>query len=244
MPDPRQLITTAAVAVLAIAGYQAIHGAAQAPAAASSSRQASGALQPFMRFAGSGNVTMQPDRGTISFSTHGTGSTLVLAQNEASQAMRSLIRRLRTDGVARSDMKTEGVSGGERPRLGGFSADQSLSVTVRDLSKTGKLLADGTTAGAHSVYGVDFSIGNQRQAYNDALKSAVSDARSKADAAAAAAGLHVTGVVSVNETQAQTYPIYPEALRAASAVPADVVPIKRGTQKVSAQVTVVFAYAA
>lgn len=241
MPDPRQLVTTAAVAVLAIAGYQAIHGTAPAPAAASS-HQASGVLQPFMRFTGSGQVTMLPDRGTISFSTYGTGSTLVEAQNEASRAMRSLIHTLRADGVARRDMQTDGVSGSSRPRLGGFAADQSLSVTVRDLRKTGKLLADGTAAGAHSVYGVDFSIGNQHQAYDNALRSAVSDASAKADAVAAAAGLHVTGVVSVNETQQQTYPVYGEAVAAPSAVRSVAVPVKHGTQKVSAQVTVVFSY--
>jgi uncharacterized protein len=231
MPDVRQLITTAAVAVLAIAGYQALHGASSAPAAAAP--KAGGMLQPFMRFTGSGSTTMRPDQGTISFSTHGTGATLVAAQNEASRSMRTLIRALRADGVARSDMRTDG-----------FAADQSLSVTVRDLKHTGKLLADGTAAGAYSVYGVDFSLGNQHAAYASALRFAVRDARAKADAAAAAAGLHVTGVVSVNEAQQQVYPDYG---RFAAAVPqaaqSDVVPVKHGTQKVSANVTVVFAYA-
>jgi uncharacterized protein len=242
MPDVRQLITTAAVAVLAIAGYQALHGASSAPAAAAP--KAGGMLQPFMRFTGSGSTTMRPDQGTISFSTHGTGATLVAAQNEASRSMRTLIRALRADGVARSDMRTDGLNGSARPRTGGFAADQSLSVTVRDLKHTGKLLADGTAAGAYSVYGVDFSLGNQHAAYASALRFAVRDARAKANAAAAAAGLHVTGVVSVNEAQQQVYPDYG---RFAAAVPqaaqSDVVPVKHGTQKVSANVTVVFAYA-
>jgi hypothetical protein len=242
MPDPRQLIVTAAVAVLAIAGYQAVRGTSPAPAAASS-HQAGGVLQPFMRFTGSGAITMRPDRGTISFSTHGTGATLADAQNQASQAMRSLIHALRADGVAKSDMRTDGVSGSSRPRAGGFAADQSLSVTVRDLSKTGKLLADGAAAGAQSVYGVDFSIANQHRAYDEALSSAVNDARSKADAVAGAAGLHVTGVVSVNETQQQVFPFYATA-GAAGAERSAAVPVKRGTQKVTAEVTVVFSYSA
>ena len=63
MPDVRQLVTTAAVAVLAIAGYQAVHDTSPAPAAASSPH-ASGMLQPFMRFTGSGTTTMRPDQGT------------------------------------------------------------------------------------------------------------------------------------------------------------------------------------
>jgi uncharacterized protein YggE len=241
MTDPRQLITTAAVAVLAIAGYQALHDTSRAPAAAAA-RTPSGVLQPYMRFTGSGDVSMHPDRGTISFSTRGTGATLAAAQDAAGGTMRALIRRLRADGVARSDMRTDGVSGGARPRYGDFTADQSLTVTVRDLSKTGRLLADGAAAGAQSDYGVDFSIGNQHHAYDEALRAAIADARSKADAAAAAAGLHVSGVVSVDESQ---QPFYGDQLTFArsDAAPA-AVPIKRGMQQVSAQVTVVFAYAA
>jgi uncharacterized protein YggE len=239
MTDPRQLVTTAAVAVLAIAGYQALHDTARAPAAPAS--HANGVLQPYMRFTGSGNVAMRPDRGTISFSTHGTGATLSDAQQAAGGTMRTLIRRLRADGVARADMRTDGISGGERPRYGDFVADQSLTVTVRDLSKAGRLLADGAAAGAHSDYGVDFSIGNRHHAYDAAIRAAIADARSKADAAAGAAGLHVSGVVSVDESRGE--PFYGErAMLARLDAAPSAVPVKRGTQQVSAQVTVVFAY--
>ena len=159
-------------------------------------------LQPFMRFTGSGTTTMRPDRGTISFSTHGIGDTLLLAQNQASQAMRSLIAQLHADGVPGIEMQTDGVSGYKRQSLSGYAADQGLTVTVREVSKIGKLLADGAAAGAQSNSGVDFSTTDQRRAYNQALSVAIGDARSKADVVAAAAGLHVSGVVSVDETQA------------------------------------------
>lgn len=243
MTDPRQLVTTAAVAVLAIAGYQALHDTSRAPAAPAA-RTPGGVLQPYMRFTGSGDIRMHPDRGTISFSTHATGASLAEAQDAASRTMNLLIARLRADGVARTDMRTDGVSGGSRPREGDFSADQRLTVTVRNLSKTGRFLADGAAVGAQSDYGVDFSIGNRRHAYDEALRAAIADARSKADAAAAAAGLHVSGVVSVDESQQQqTY--YPDAFDLQKAATASVaVPIRRGTQQVSAQVTVVFSYAA
>jgi uncharacterized protein YggE len=196
MTDARQLVTTAAVAVLAIAGYQALHDTSRAPAAPAS-HAASGVLQPYMRFTGSGDVTMRPDRGTISFSTHGTGATLAAAQDAASDTMRALIRKLRADGVARSDMRTDGISGGARPRYGDFDA---------------------------------------------AIRAAIADARSKADAAAAAAGLHVSGVVSVDESRGQPYYGAQAAYSRLDAAPSTV-PVKRGTQQVSAQVTVVFAYA-
>jgi uncharacterized protein len=240
MPDPRQLAVTAAVAVLAIAAYQAVHGAPAAPAAASP-RQTSGMLAPFLRFTGTGKVTMRPDRGTITFQTHGTGSTMVLAQNQASASMRAVIHRLGADGVAKADMQTSGVSGGPRPRQGDYTADQSLTVTVHDLARTGRILADGAAAGATSVYGVDFSIAEQNHAYDQALAAAVRDARAKADAAAAVAGLHVSGVVSVDESQSQPM-YYATAAAGAMLERSPAVPVQRGTQQVSAQVTVVFAY--
>jgi uncharacterized protein YggE len=241
MPDIRHLVTTAAVAVLAIAGYQALHGTSPAPAAASP--RASGMLQPFMRFTGSGTTTMRPDRGTISFSTHGVGDTLLLAQNQASQAMRSLIARLHADGVPGIEMQTDGVNGYKRQNLPGYAAEQDLTVTVREVSKIGKLLADGAAAGAQSNSGVDFSTTDRRRSYNNALKVAIADARSKADVVAAAAGLHVSGVVSVDETQiSQPYYADQAVLAAPGRAAAVRVPVKRGTQQVSAQVTVVFAY--
>ena len=53
----------------------------------------------------------------------------------------------------------------------------------------------------------------------------------------------MSGVVSVDETQA-SQPYYADryALAAPSATKALSVPVKRGTQQMSAQVTVVFAY--
>jgi uncharacterized protein len=241
MPDVRQFVTTAAVAVLAIAGYQALHGASQAPAA--SSPRPSGMLQPFMRFTGTGTATMRPDRGTISFSTHGVGDTLLEAQNQASQAMHALISRLHADGVPGIEMQTNGVNGYKRQHLAGYAADQSLTVTVRDVSKIGKLLADGAATGAQSSSGVDFSTSDKRRSYNDALTAAVEDARAKAEAAAAAAGLHVSGVVSVDETQQSSQVYYaPQAAGAVLTHQTVIVPVKRGTQQMSAQVTVVFSY--
>jgi len=52
----------------------------------------------------------------------------------------------------------------------------------------------------------------------------------------------VDGVVSVDESQGQ--PFYGERTYAALDAAPSAVPVKRGTQQVSAQVTVVFSYSA
>ncbi|HYX83689.1 MAG TPA: SIMPL domain-containing protein [Gaiellales bacterium] len=243
MSDLRHLVNTAAVAVLVVAAYAAIHDGGGGRALASGAARRSGALQPFMRFSGHGTVTLRPDQATITFSTHGRGTSLAAAQARASATMRALMAKLRSDGVAARDLRTENVEGGKaRPRTATFVASQTLVVTVRDTSLTGKLLADGAAEGARSAYGPSFSISHRRAVYAAAVRAAVADARSKAAAASAAAGLHLTGVVSVNEVSQP--PVYfAQALSAEGRAVAPV-PVARGTQQVSASVTVVFAYAA
>jgi uncharacterized protein YggE len=241
MGDLRQMVTTAALCVLVVGGYAALQGGGTARAVTVAPVPTSGALQPFLRFTGSGHVTLRPDRAMIDFSTHATGTTLAAAQQAASAAMQRLIARMRADGVAAIDLRTEDVSGGAVYQSPGtYEASQNLSVRVLDVGRTGRLLADGAAAGATAVSGPSFSVTHQRAAYAAAVRAAVADARSKADAAAAAAGLHVTGVVSVNE-QGNT-PVFARSLAFDAAARPAAVPVKRGTQQFDATLTVVFSY--
>jgi uncharacterized protein len=241
MGDLRQMVTTAAVCVLVLAGYTATHGGT-ARAVSRPGAPTSGALQPFLRFTGTGHVKLRPDQATIDFSTHGTGSTLSSAQQAASAAMRRLIARMHADGVAERDMQTQDVSGGAvYNEPGTYEANQSISVLVRDVARTGRLLADGAAAGATAQSGPSFSVSHQRAAYAAAVRAAVGDARAKADAAARAAGLHITGVVSVNESG--NTPVFNRSLAydALAGVPASV-PVRHGREQFDATLTVVFSY--
>ena len=150
MTDPRQLIVTAAVAVLAIAGYQALHDTSRAPAAPAA-HTPGGLLQPYMRFTGSGYVSMHPDRGTISFFTHGTGATLADAQTAASRTMNLLIAKLRSDGVARSDMRTDGVGADVLSAYAEYAADVLLTW---DYGKGAQMFPGGNAAVAWVDYGL------------------------------------------------------------------------------------------
>jgi len=115
-------------------------------------------------------------------------------------------------------------------------------VTVRDISRAGKLDAAGVSAGAHSSEGPVFSLAGKQRGYRAALAAAVMQARSQAAAMAAAAGLRITGVVSIQEDQNDRYAVY-GAASAAALAPARLVavPTRTGRSQVSASVTAVFA---
>ena len=238
MSSLRQILAAAALCVVAVAGYQAFHGSA--PARASAGTRSG--MPAFLRFSGTGNASVTPDRATIDFTTDDRAGSLAQATNITSARMARVMAAMKAHGVVRADMRTEEVSGSHNPK-GGYRAQQSLAVTVTDISRTGLLLAAGIHAGAQATYGPGFSTADQKAGLAHALQAAVRNARAKADIAAEAAGLRVTGVVSVSE-EGSPEPYYSPVYAAPARFDqVQTIPIKRGTQRRSATVTVVFSYA-
>jgi uncharacterized protein YggE len=235
----RQATLTAAVCVLAIAAYTAIRGGSDT----ASARAASAPSGDVLHVTGAATVNLKPDRAVISFTTHGRGPTLAAAQNRASRKMRAVIAAMTAGGVAGSDMQTHDQYATRAARhVAGYVADQSLTVTVRDISRAGKLDAAGVSAGAHSSEGPVFSLAGKQRGYRAALAAAVKQARSQAAAMAAAAGLRITGVVSIQEDENDRYAVFGAASADALAPARTVaVPTRPGRSQVSASVTAVFA---
>ena len=234
----RQATLTAAVCVLAIAAYTTIRDGADT----ASARAASAPSGDVLHVTGAATVNLKPDRAVISFTTRGRGPTLAVAQNRASRAMRAVIAAMTAGGVAGRDMQTHDQYASRAGRhVAGYVADQSLTVTVRDISRAGKLDAAGVSAGAHSSEGPVFSLASEQQGYRAALAAAVKQARSQAAAMAAAAGLRITGVVSIQEDQNDRYAVYGASADALVPTRTLAVPTRPGRSQVSASVTAVFA---
>jgi uncharacterized protein len=238
MPTHRQVAALVAAAVLAIAADRGLQDGGGTAARAAATPHS---MPAFLRFSGSGSTLLRPDRATIEVSTAGRGASLAAATDTASSAMRRVIAVLRRDGVRPADMQTTDAGGGRRAHgAEPYRARQSLSVLVRDVPATGRLLAAAVGAGASATSGPSFSLASQREGRGRAIAAAVADARAKASAAAAAAGLRVTGVISVTES-AGGYPIYAAAGSALGGIRAPLpVPVQHGMQRVESAVTVTF----
>ena len=239
----RQAIVVAALCVLSIAAYQAFHSSPTAARAAAATAHSS--LPSFLRFQGTGTVSIRPDLATVDFQVSGSGSTLMDASNQATYAMARVLKAMKARGVARADMQTNGVNGSCDQNTGRCSAGEGVTVTVRRVGITGQLIAAGITAGAQASYGPSFSTTERMAAQQHALRFAVANAKLKAEAAAAAAGLHLGGVVSVAESNYQPYYYgqgFDAIAAAANLAPTASVPIRLGRQLETATVTVVFSY--
>src|SRR4051794_1227971 len=194
---------------------------------------------------GSGTVTTEPDTATTTFGVVTQGSTAREAMAQNSQEMAKVIEALKTAGVASKDLQTQYVSLDPRydnqgREVVGYSASNSVSAVVRDLSEAGAVIDAAVAAGANSVSGPSLSRDDQGKLYNDALERAVADAKAKAEVLARAAGVSVGAVQSIAEnpqTGGGPMPMmgYAAAARGITA------PIEAGTMQVVANVRVVFA---
>jgi uncharacterized protein YggE len=212
-------------------------------AAAAAPGEAIPADQRTLTFGGSGDVELRPDTALVNVAVHGEGASSDAALAVATAKMKAVLQALRsldTVHIGEADLETQGVSTSrDWEHDGRFLSDQSLSVTIHDPARSGSVIAAATAAGADSVDGPSFSLAEQSAAYRDALRGALADARSKAEAAAAAMGVHILGTSTITESSGGGPIMYAAAdARASDAAP----PVQIGPVTVSAQVTVTFVY--
>jgi uncharacterized protein YggE len=192
---------------------------------------------------GNGKASTVPDRATFTFGV----STKRKAAADASEAnnrdMRQLIEALHAAGVPEDDIQTSQISlypdySESSSEVVGYEASNSVTATV-SLARAGDALQAAVAAGANQMDGPSLTKAASDKLYASALRDAVADARARADVLAAAAGVKVGDVVSIQEGSEPSGPIaYDMALASPERAP-----IEPGKQDIEASVTVTYAIA-
>jgi len=188
---------------------------------------------------GDGTVTTVPDRASFSFTVEGRAQTAAAAIAKASDAASSVAAAVKSAGAAPADIQTSQVSLSPQTTqdgatIIGYVASNTISVTSA-IGKAGTIVDAAVRAGSDGVSGPSLSRSDATSLYKDALRNAVADAKDKAAALAAAAGLTLGGVQSIEEGSSQ-----PPVMWAAAKADAGPVPIEPGTQSITANVTVTY----
>jgi uncharacterized protein YggE len=193
---------------------------------------------------GTGSVTATPDTAEWSFGVQTSGETAEAALAENSRAMERVVAALRDAGVGRDDLRTEQVSvwprtGDDGIAIVGYDASNTVRVTIRDLDRAGAVVDAAVAAGANQVYGPSLTLSDANAQYREAVDLAFDDARARAEAIAAKAGVALGAPVAIVEGGGgMPIPYYRGA--AAEAAVADV-EVEPGTQDIGATLTVTFA---
>lgn len=191
---------------------------------------------------GQARVKAVPDTATITLGVQSQAAGAAEAMDKTSAAMNRVIAAVISAGVPRANIQTTNISlypqyeydkNGSNGRIVGYQASNQISCTWNKLDKIGDLIDAAVQAGANNVYGISFNVADSKPLYLEAVAEAVRDARAKADALAAAAGVRVGGVKNMN---LDSYFSGPFLLKSEAAGAGMAAPVEPGTVEV--QVTV------
>ena len=218
-----------------------------APAAAQQPPGVQPSGPPVIVTAGEGIVKRAPDRAWVTISAESRARTPQEAQQANVNAMNAVIARIKDKGIPPDAIRTSSYSlqpefdyQGGKQTLRDYIARNQVEVRVDVLEKTGDVIGAAVASGATNVSGVQFDLKDRPAAEREALTLAVRDARQRADAAAAGAGLQIERILRVEE-QRDTSPV-PRPVMAAFAARGGAqaepsVPIEAGEIEIHARVT-------
>src|SRR6516165_8466158 len=200
-----------------------------------------------IRVTGDARVTAKPDRVQIDLGVTTRAAQLQEAAAQNARQVDAVLAAVRKAAGPSAVLKTISYSlnpnyqyhpnGGE-PTIEGYTALNVVQVTLDELGKIGAVIDAATQAGANHVQGIQFTLRDQDAVRAEALREAVLRARAEADVLAAALGLKVLRVLTVEENSPRIVPVrvYGGATRVtAAAGPAT--PVEAGTLDVTADVT-------
>jgi uncharacterized protein YggE len=191
---------------------------------------------------GTGTVKATPDQASFSFGVESQAETADAAISKNNEVVQKVIDAIKGAGIAAADIQTQQVSVYPRysdngQNIVGYSASNSVNVTIRDLAKISAVVQAATAAGANQVYGPNLTVSEQSGLYQQALSKALDDAREKAQALAKFANVGLGRITNIVEGS----PVVPVPYATdASAAGAKGVPVEPGQQDIQATIVVTF----
>ena len=197
-----------------------------------------------VRGVGQATLTAKPDQAKLSVGVVTQSSTAQDAASKNAAVTSHVIAELQRTLGAGADIQTVGYSltpnyqypPNAAPVLTGYTATNTLQVTIDDLSLTGAVIDAANLAGANSIGGLTFTLKDSEPLRQRALTAAAKQSRAHAEAIAAGLSARL-GAVLVAQEGSNVSPVYNTVTGLAPAAPT---PILTGLVSVSATVTADF----
>jgi len=195
------------------------------------------------------SVDVAPDTATIGagVTTEAPTATEALRQNSAE--MQKVIARIKALGVAEKDIQTTGINLNarydydqqtQRQVFRGYMASNRVSVILRKIDDTGRVLDALVEAGANDINGPSFSIDDDTAAKDAARKRAVERAQAQAKAYAAMLGYDGAKVLAISEGMTGNSPMPQMAEMRLSATKVDAAPVQPGMVQAGVNISITY----
>jgi uncharacterized protein YggE len=209
------------------------------------------ATPPAIVVSGTSEVAVAPDRAMVNLGAVIEAKQALDAQKQLAQIMQRVIKDIRAQGIPDEKIRTAGLSLSpvyshpvpkagqepEAPRIVGYRASNTVRVQVDDLERVGGVIDAGIAAGANQLAGLAFDLRDDLKPRKQALQLAAQEARTKAEAIAAALNLQLGEVLEIREEGGPA--VHPAERRFAASTAAGT-PIQPGQVQINASVSVRF----
>ena len=200
---------------------------------------------------GDSAAKVAPDTAVIVFSVVTQSSQAIAAQQEnarKSEGVRTAVEALAAD--AKIDVKTSDYTlqpeynyDVSPAKIKGYEVRNTVTVSVSKIEKVGHIVDAATAAGANSVEGIQFVVGQESPAQAEALALATKQAMAKAEAIAASLNGRIVRIVQSTEGGIDPLHVQSSYMNANAAtntaIAKPMTPIKAGSLDVRSQVVLV-----
>jgi uncharacterized protein YggE len=164
-----------------------------------------------VRVTGTSEVKVVPDRAVIELGVEKQDASASIAKQAEDATARRILASLRASGIDEKDIQTTYLS--LQPqfnyrkgmRISYFVAEQTMSVTVRDLTKLDALLESLIKSGGNRIDSIQYETSDLRKYRDQARDLAVKAAREKAAALANALGQEIGKASTIEEIPDSNY---------------------------------------
>ncbi len=195
---------------------------------------------------GAGLVTLTPDIAYIYIGVRSQDASASVATTDNNTKAQAAIDVIKAAGVADKDIQTTNFSIYPQQQYDNngnmtgiiYVVENTVYVTVRDLTKLGDLLDASVRAGANSINSISFDVADKTAALSQARQAAVEDARKQADELTGATGVTIGDVLTISYYDSSA-PVTIQGSRALMGG-GDSVPVQAGSMQITTTVTIVY----
>jgi uncharacterized protein YggE len=203
---------------------------------------------PSLLVSGTAQVLATPDEVRVRLGVERQSPNAQAAQEQANKVAQEILGAIRKLGVSQNQIQTARLvltpvyaprspDARDAPRIVAYNASNTVSVRLDNLSLTGAVIDGGLRAGANHLEGIQFGLRNDLPARQEALKQAVQEARTKAQAMADALNVNLVEVIEVSESGVSIFAA-PQMAMADRMALATETPVSPGEIQVNANVTI------
>jgi len=211
MDMKRWIASLATVAILGVAFVGTNAYASQANSTRSNvTAQTTNPIANTITVSGFGQAYGKPNVATVQLGAEAFNADPSKALAAANDSIAKITKALIAAGVAEADIQTQNfnlysttppVEPGKAPDPAArtYQAQITLTVKVRDITKTGAVIDAGIQAGVTNIYGLNFGIDDTTKLESEARTKAIENARNRASELAKALGVKLGDPIIIEE---------------------------------------------